>query len=208
MPQPDAGVTFREVMSGPFALGASDPLDGARAGLRAGSGMSLHARLTISDVQTFAGDAHHRGVLAGEIAFTPMASRLTVHDGMFQLFARSGGNQKLMVYRATFAHDGATYCFNGVKHVGAGSIVRSWSETTTLYTTLHAGADPSARVVGAGVLRLTPAAFVKQLVSFAPVNGGRLSQKALGFSRFFRFFAAELIDSYVAARLPGGKRRR
>ena len=205
MPPPDAGITFREVMSGPFALGVSDPLEGARAGFRARTGMSLHACLSVPDVKNFASDVHHQGVLDGDIAFAPMAPRLKVNDGLFQLFARSG-DEKLMVYRATFSHDGATYCFNGVKHVGARSIVHSWKETTTLYATLHAGTDPSGQVVGAGILRLTPAAFVKQLMSFKPVNGGRLSHKALGFSRFLMFFAGELIDTYVAAWLPAGKR--
>ena len=201
MPRADAGIRFREVMRGPFALGESDPREGARAGLRAGTELLLHASLSVPEVAQFASDSQHRGVLDGTIGFAPMASQLSVTDGAFQLFTR-GPDGKLMVYRATFAHRGAAYCFNGVKRLGAGGILHSWKETTTLYSTLHSGADPSGQVVGAGILRLSPAALVRQLGTFAPVRCGRLSERARGFSRFLAFFAGELIDTYVLHPFP------
>lgn len=197
MPHSDAGLTFREVMRGPFALGESHPPAGARAGVRARTELALHARLSIPDVKQFVADRGHRGALDGIVVFSPLAQELAVRGGFFQLFARSG-SEKLMVYRATFPHQGSTYCLNGVKHVGNRSVFHLWQETTTLHCTLHAGEDPSGEVVGAGILRLTASAFARQLLSFSALNGGGMSQRAEALSRFFVFFAGELLDTYVA----------
>lgn len=197
MPRPDAGLAFREIMRGPFALGESHPPAGEGAGLRARTELALHARLSIPDVEQFVSDRDHRGALDGSVAFAPLAPHLPVRDGFFQLFTRSG-REKSMVYRAMLTHEGVTYCLNGIKHVGNRSIFHSWQETTTLHCTLHAGDDPSGAVVGAGILRLTASAFARQLLSFSTLNGGGLSQRAKAFSRFFVFFAGELLDTYVA----------
>jgi hypothetical protein len=198
---PDAGICFREVMRGPFALGEVDPSGGERAGLRAGTELALHARLAIADVKGFVADAEHRGVLDGSVTFAPLGTDLPVRNGVFQLFTRVGASSlKQMVYRATFEHGGDAYTLHGAKHVGRQGMVHSWKETTTLYCTLHAGGDRSGRVVGAGVLRLTPAAFTTQLLSFGTVNGGGAIDRAGALSRFFLFFATELIDTYVKPR--------
>lgn len=197
MPRPDAGLTFREIMRGPFALGESRPPAGEHAGLRARTELALYARLSIPDVKQFVADTGHRGALDGTVVFAPLAPELRMRGGYFQLFTRSGTG-KLMVYRATVMHEGSPYCLNGVKHVGNRSVFRSWRETTTLHCTLHAGEDASGEVVGAGILRLTASAFARQLLSFSTLNGGGMSQRAEAFSRFFVFFAGELLDTYVA----------
>jgi len=58
-----SGVTFRETMEGPFALGVSDPEEGARKGQAAGTSLALHARIAVDDLDAgpFRGERRGRG---------------------------------------------------------------------------------------------------------------------------------------------------
>ncbi len=72
-----------------------------------------------------------------------------------------------------------------------------WSDTTTLYTTLHEGRDKSGKVIGAGVLSLG----VKQLADLVSTidvpNASSAREKLAAIEKFGRFFVGELWDSYV-----------
>jgi cholesterol oxidase len=193
-------------MRGPFALGETEPASGERAGRRAATELALHARLAIPDAKQFVRDPQHAGLLDGWVAFGPLGGDLPVRSGAFQLFTRNSGSaSKLMVYRAIVERGADAYCLDGAKHVGKRGIVHSWQETTTLHCRLHAGRTPSGPVVGAGILRLSPAAFASQLLSFGTVDGRGVMDRASALARFFLFFSRELIDSYV---LPRAARRR
>jgi cholesterol oxidase len=72
-----------------------------------------------------------------------------------------------------------------------------WRATTTLPCRLHAGADPSAPVVGAGILRLSPAAFAAQLLSFATLHATSIGDRLRARVVFLRLFSGELIDTYL-----------
>jgi len=193
-----AGVTFRETMSGGFALGETAPAAGERAGRTAGTQLVLRASLLIPRVKDFVADAAHRGMLDGSVSFGPLGTDLRASSGFFQLFtATDDPALKLMQYRMTFCRGAETYCLDGAKHVRRGSPLRGWSDTTTLSCRLHSGADESGPVVGAGILRLTPASFARQLISFRSVNGGTTGTQVGALVAFFNFFARELLDSYL-----------
>jgi hypothetical protein len=173
------GVAFRERMAGWFALGETDPAAGAAAGEAARSTLALEARVAIPDVRKFATDPQHAGDLV----------RLFV--------ASSDPDLKLMVYHVTFAGPGGDYCFDGQKLVRRHSMLHGWTDTTTLFGRLYSGADAAGTPVGAGVLRLTPSSFARQLLSFRTLDAPTVVDRTRALGGFFRFFAGELIDSYL-----------
>ena len=191
----DAGLRFSEIMSGRFALGTDDPESGARA---ASDHLVLQATLTIDNMERFLRDRSHEGSLVGAVTFPALGSAIPSVDGRFNLFApTSDPDLKLMVYRLTFAARDEVYTLHGEKHVRRGSMLRGWPDTTTLRCRLHAGADTTGAVRGAGILRINPAGFARQLVSFRTVNGSSAGARAHAMVGFLSFFSRELLDSYL-----------
>jgi hypothetical protein len=194
------GITFRETMAGPFALGANEPTAGAEFGRDAGTTLTMHATVTVHDVQHFVTDPEHRGELIGEIDFAPLGAGIPARSGTFKLFSPSG-NAKLkhMVYELGFDHGGKRYYLAGKKEVRDDLGIDLLSDTTTLLTRLHEGTDATGPVVGAGVLRLDMGDFAKLLSTVRPVGARSVAEGAEAVMTFSRFFAAQLADSYGGA---------
>jgi hypothetical protein len=197
-------IAFHEVMRGGFAQRAQDPAAGEREGTRAGSILTLHASAEIPDVGAFVRDPDHTGRLHGTVTFSPIGADATPALGLFRLFAPSTDSDlKLMIYRVTFEARGSQYCLDGAKHVRRRSVLRAWGDTTTLSCRLHEGPDTTAAVAGAGILRLTPMAFARQLASFR-TPGAHGVGSVMVVARFLAFFSGELLDSYVMPRRRTG----
>jgi cholesterol oxidase len=192
------GVAFRERMAGWFALGETDPAAGAAAGEAARSTLALEARVAIPDVRKFATDPQHAGDLGGAVTFAPLGASMPVTSGYVRLFvASSDPDLKLMVYHVTFAGPGGDHCFDGQKLVRRHSMLHGWTDTTTLFGRLYSGPDAAGTPVGAGVLRLTPSSFARQLLSFRTLDALTVVDRTRALGGFFGFFAGELIDSYL-----------
>jgi cholesterol oxidase len=191
------GITFDETMAGPFALGVDEPAAGAKAGRDAGTRLAMHATVSVPDLDAFLADSQHAGQLKGRVDFAPLGQGLAAPSGVFKLFAPSRKpGLKYMVYELAFEHDGKPHYLAGRKHVHDDPGVDLWTDTTTLYTTLHAGPDAKAPVAGAGVLRLDMGDFLK-LMSTIKVTGTRSAKdRAAAVSTFGRFFMGELWDVY------------
>jgi len=191
-----AGLSFREMMAGGFAIGETDPIAGARKGRAAAQALELHVAVVIGSVATFAADADHRGRLEGHIRFSPLGGDLSSSDGLVQLFSRSvAGQSKRMIYQLAVNSPRGPLYFAGEKHVGDQSLLHAWQETTTLFCRMHEGSSTEGAVIGAGVLRLSAWQFARQLGSFRS-PGASAGAGALAMARFGRFFAGELIDTY------------
>ena len=185
-------------MTGGFALGATDPAEGARAGARAGTPLTLDVRVTLADVAAFVADPEHTAALTGTLTFPPLGAALTGRTGHAKLFVgTSDPALKLMAYRLVVQKDGQPYCLDGAKQVRRAPVWHGWRATTTLPCRLHAGPDPSAPVAGAGVIRLSPMAFVAQLLSFAAVHATSIGDRVRARIVFLRFFSRELVDTYL-----------
>ncbi len=192
------GVAFRERMAGWFALGETDPAAGAAAGEAARSTLALEARVAIPDVRKFATDPQHAGDLGGAVTFAPLGASMPVTSGYVRLFvASSDPDLKVMMYHVTFAGPGGDHCFDGQKLVRRHSMLHGWTDTTTLFGRLYSGPDAAGTPVGAGVLRLTPSSFARQLLSFRTLDAPTVVDRTRALGGFFRFFAGELIDSYL-----------
>ena len=104
-----------------------------------------------------------------------------------------------MSYRMPLeAPDGSRYYLHGFKHIRDDEGFDLWSDTTTLFVTVHGGEDDSAPVLGRGVLRIRPGDFARQLRTFTVTNAGTLRQRLRAATDFGRFFAGALYDTYLS----------
>lgn len=205
MQEETLGLTFREVMTGGFALGETDPAAGVTQGTAAGTKLALHATVLIDDLDRFLAEPDHPGRLAGSIDFAPFGGTCTGSTGVFNLFNPSGQpDLKLMVYELGFSHGGKDYYLAGQKDMRNDSVLQMWRQTTTLYTTLHAGTDKSGSVVGAGVLSLGMTDLIAMLGTVHATNSTSTAQQADAIARFGRFFLGQLWDSYGGHLLRAG----
>jgi predicted acylesterase/phospholipase RssA len=201
MREPGIGVSFRETMAGAFALDTTDPDAGAAAGTVAGTALAMHATIHIEDIAAFVADPAHGAGLTGHIDFAPFGRAIPAESGKFGLFTPTDDpNLKYMVYELGFRHQGKSYYLAGRKHVRIGAPWKLWGETTTLYTTLHAGTDTSGPVVGAGLLRLGMAELLKLLTTVSASNAPTAGQSAGAVWQFFRFFTVGLVRTYLLRR--------
>lgn len=199
MHDPTPGLTFREMMHGPFALGETQPDAGRAAGSRDGHRLALHATIEVDDLERFLNDPDHPGRLTGSVDFTPFGEGLPGGEGVFKLFsAGDAPGSKRMVYELPFEHDGVTYCVAGEKHVRDDPGFDLWSDTTTLYTRLHRGTGRAAPVVGAGVLRLGVEDLVRLVSTMRATHAEGLGEQTRVLGRFGRFFLGQLWDTYAS----------
>ena len=196
------GVTFRETMTGGFALGESDPREGERKGRADGTMLALHANVAIPDLDRFISDPEHLGELSGSIEFGPFGGRIPGANGVFNLFSPSDApKMKLMVYELGFEHEGKQYYLAGRKEVRDDPGFDVLSDTTTLYTTLHEGTDRTGPVAGAGVLSLGMGDLAA-LTRTIRVTGTRSRrEQAAALASFGRFFVGELWDTHLGKAL-------
>ena len=197
-PGPTVSLAFQETMFGGFALGETDPAAGRAKGASAGTDLKLHASISIEDLDRFIAESSHAGGLGGSVDFSPLGTGLLGTSGVFNLF--EPGDQpglKLMVYELGFAARGTPYYLAGRKLVRRHPLRDLWHDTTTLYATLHAGADASGDVLGAGILRLDAEALLRMVASFRVGHVSSALRRAEALARFGRFFLGELWDAYA-----------
>ena len=193
------GFTFREKMSGGFALGETDPVAGAKAGEAAGNTFTMHATINIDDLQAFMSDSNHNGSITGSIDFAPLGLNLPSTSGVFNLFSPTGDTKmKYMVYELGFnTSDGKPYYMAGHKDVKDAPLTDMWKATTTLYTQLHQGTDKTGPVVGAGVLTLGMTDLLAMIPTMHAVNAASPEQAAETVAKFGKFFLGEIWETYV-----------
>jgi cholesterol oxidase len=172
------GLSFNEVMSGSVA-----------------GAITLRAAIAVDDIDAFLADPNHRGDLTAVIDWLPFGTGMT-GAGVFELFKPTADPKlKLMVYACRFEHQGSSYYFDGAKRVRSHSIFHLWSDTTTLYTNIHVGADASGEIVASGALTLGLPQLAKMILTFKTHPAGSSGFKTL--MAFGGFFLAQLWDSYV-----------
>lgn len=191
------GITFQETMEGWFALDEIDPQAGVRKGCTEGTRLTMHASITIKNIDQFIADETHAGKLCGTIDFPPVGNDLKATAGVFNLFSPAGEpGLKYMIYGLSFEHGGKQRYLSGKKYVRNEPEFDLWVDTTTLYTKLHDGPDADAAVIGVGVLRLDLVDFMK-IISTLRVTGVKsASGKAKAIAKFGQFFMGELWDTY------------
>ncbi|WP_416307906.1 patatin-like phospholipase family protein [Neptunicella sp. SCSIO 80796] len=192
------GINFRETMSGNFSLGATEPDKGAEKGKIDKTELAMHASIFIRDLDGFVADPDHQGEIHGCIDFAPLGIGLPTYSGRFNLFSPTEDpDLKIMVYELGFTVAGQSYYLAGRKNIKDDPGFDLWTDTTTLFTTLHLGKDASAPVVGAGILTLGIKELTKLVASMNVSNADNLKHKLSAYTKFGQFFMGELWDSYA-----------
>jgi hypothetical protein len=196
------GLRFSEVMSGMITMGVIDPVAGYHND--AAIAMRLHATVTLPNLPAFIRDPNHKGhwraagsipVLGGDID--------AVGDGDFGLFrraVRAGKGVRELVYDTAIAVGDQHYTVRGRKYVEPAPPWRLWPATTTLYVQLFPAAGQSGEPVAAGVLRLTPGSFLRQLVTMRVIGDFGLFDRCVQRLSFYRFFVTSLANTYLKGR--------
>lgn len=193
MTEPAPDLTFRETMSGPLALGATDPVAGAHQGKD--TPFTMHCTISVDDMDAFVRDATHSARLVAHVSYPPFGEDIPVRQGSFNLF-RSGDDPrtKLMTYGLRFEAGGKEYYLEGSKTIHDDKGPDLWKDTTRLYSQLHEGGDARGPVVGAGVLKLGVGELLKLIGSMRSAREGTEGVGAI--ARFGRFFLGTLWDIY------------
>lgn len=208
-------VEFTEEMKGWVTLGETDPDEGARRARALGHALMFHLTITAAGLDDFVADAGHEGTARGYVRSDLLGGELPVERGWFNLFVddgetggRAAAPTREMRYRLWLRDaSGAPLTLYGFKTVRNDPGLDIWTDTSTLRTTLlrgHVGPDDDGDVIGAGVLRIKPLDFAKQLTTFradreAPVRS---------LARFGGFFVGSLWRLYrpsVTGRRDGGR---
>jgi len=192
------GLSFDEVMQGGFAMGSTDPLAGEKQGNAQGSKLIMRAAIAIDDLDRFFQDPEHQGTLSGTIDFAPLGKGLHSNKGVFKLFSPGAApGERWMVYELGFSFNDKPYYLAGKKIIPKESGTGILPETTTLYTTLHAGSDTTGAVVAAGTLHLGPKELSDLLKTIHASNTTSTFESVQAVAKFLKFFLGEVWHSFL-----------
>jgi predicted acylesterase/phospholipase RssA len=195
-------LSFTEEMTGFAAAGTTDPQEGHDRGKQAQQ--RFHVKLTISmdDVDRFITDPRHEASVSGQVESPLLGGRRQVDRGTFNLLVHDDDpSRKQMLYRLFCqGADGQPRTISGRKTISDDEGLDAWPDTTTLHTRVYAGlvdaaAEAQAVPEAAGIIRIEPVAFLRQLTTFraeGPTLGDRLS----AINRFGVLFMGKLWDVY------------
>ncbi len=194
-------VEFTEQMKGFLALGETDPMTGYSRARLLNHRFSFELTITVPDVERFLADEDHPGTAAGAVRCELLGGRLPVERGWFNLFVGTAEvATREMCYRLWFRDlAGAPATLYGFKTVRNDPGFDLWRDTSTLYVTLLKGHVPpggEGDVLGAGMLRILPRDFARQLTTFRA--DGRSPVRSL--RQFGTHFARTLLDTYGPVR--------
>jgi cholesterol oxidase len=194
---------FTETMTGHVALGETDPQRGYEQGRRDGTVLTFRLTISTDDVDRFVREPAHQGVAEGWVECEALGGRLPVEHGEFNLFVEVSPRVRTMHYRLWFADTaGHPLTLRAHKTVTDDPGVDAWADTTTLFTEILIGHvvpadDAGATVTAAGILRIKPLHFARQLTTFR-TTGGSVRDRAGGMASFGSFFMGQLWRVYAA----------
>lgn len=196
-------VRFTEQMKGYLSLGATDPLAGWREARLLGHRCMFELTIEVPDVASFVESGDRPGTAVGYVRCELLGGRLPVERGWFNLFvATSAAGTREMRYRLWLRDlAGAPVTLYGFKEVRDDPGMDVWKDTSTLYITLLKGHVPpgeEGEVIGAGLLRILPQDFARQLTTFRAGGKG----PAASMAAFGAFFGKSLRDVYLAPAAP------
>ncbi len=201
------GIQFTEKMAGYFSVNTTDSYEhGFEQGKANGSPMEFILTITSDDLDDMLVNPQHQARLAGTVTASALSPNpLAVSDGTFNLFVDNpqSVDTRNMWYRMRLtSEEGQNFFFEGFKTVDDTSMLHAWQQTTTLYVTVHEGIAADKRVLGKGILRIAPADFARQMTTMKVPNATSLSQRVDAVTRFGKFFAGVLWQSYGGVLAP------
>lgn len=194
------GVQFTETMRGFFSLGDTDFEDAARQGRERGSRLEFTVTVSSDDLETMLRSPEHKADLYGTVTAPALSDEpLSVTNGTFGLLTVDPDEvraRRMTYHMPLRAPDGRSWHLHGFKRVHDDKGFDVWSDTTTLFVTVHEGDDPQGPVVGRGILRIQARDFAKQMRTFRITHAGSIGRRLKAAADFGRFFAGSLYDTY------------
>ncbi len=196
---------FTEMMTGHVTLGETDPKRGYDQGRRDGTEFTFRLTISTDDVDRFVREPAHRGQARGWVECEALGGRLPVERGVFNLFVEDSPRVRTMHYLLWFSDlAGHPLTLRAHKTVSDEPGLDAWADTTTLFSQVlvghvehDAGAASGATVTAAGILRIKPLHFARQLTTFR-TSGGSVRERADGLATFGSFFMGQLWRVYAA----------
>jgi cholesterol oxidase len=196
-PPPDStALTFTETIGGFVGVGESDPIAGEQVGRVQRNRLSVRFTIEVDGLKRFLVDPDHPANVRGTVTGGIVGGTQRVERGTFGQFVYAGDpSRRRMIYSVWFKDgSGERFRLDGEKHVP--DVLRRfhpWRDTTTLFTRLVHEGDDHEEVVAAGVLAISPFAFLRQLLTFR-ASGGRRPTLLL---RYFAFFLGVCVRVYL-----------
>lgn len=189
-------------MAGHVAFGESDFARGRLRGRATDTKLLFHLTIETPAIDEFVADASHEAVATGWVRCHALGGRRVVERGRFNLFVETEDpGERRMLYRLHFRDGvGSPLTLVGHKVIANDRGFDLWPDTTTLFTQLlsghvEAGDDDEAPSVAAGILRITPFSFARQLTTFRARGAGAAGNVG-ALIRFGRLFLGELWRIY------------
>jgi cholesterol oxidase len=185
---------FTEEMAGFFLPRAPACDTGYENGRAEHSSLMFHLTIGSADVGALLKDPGHVAPARGWIEAPRLgAGRLPVERGTFNLFIPGRKPGRLAMHYCLWFLDGTgePRTLLGVKDVGNDPGFDLWKDTTSLAVQIldgHVDDGKRARVLGRGILLISPSMFARQLRSFRG--------DPVGVARFGAFFALRLFLEY------------
>ncbi|PRQ06720.1 GMC oxidoreductase [Enhygromyxa salina] len=206
-PSPPAGIgiSFTERMAGFLAPAGPDTTHASAhdQGKQAGNRFAFVLTLVTEDLDATLRDPGKRMHLDGVIEAPWLSpTPLQVSNGRFALLSSDPDHLDTtnMIYEMQLtADDGRSWAFRGVKYVHDDPGPDLWRDTTTLRVVLTEIPHPggAAPQVFRGLLRIAVSDFAKQLTTMAVTGTEDPVERLHAKTRFGRFFAGELFDTYA-----------
>ena len=201
------GLRFTETMRGYFSTKVKDDYQqAAEEGRQSCSRFQFTLTIGAADLDKALSDPGHPFTIVGTAEAAALSQRpLTVTEGAFSLLEKNDGavGGRNMIYRMEMRSDeGRTFYFEGIKIIHHGSAGALWPETTTLYVTVYDGASSASPVLGKGILRISAEDFMRQLTTIQVTGAQDNRQRLDALTRFGKFFAGALWDTYGGVIAP------
>lgn len=196
------GIRFTERMHGWFSTdGAEDFDEAARLGKAANSPFEFTVTVICADLERTIKEESHSGRIVGSVTAPALSPQpLTISQGQFNLFVIDPdevGVRKMRYRMRLTSDEGHAYWFDGYKVVRDDpGLFDPWTDTSTLYITVHDGTDQQAPVVGRGVLTIGKRDLMRQLTTMEVTNAANRRQRLKGQAQFGRYFAGTMFDTY------------
>lgn len=195
------GIRFTERMRGHAATGATGDYEAAaREGIATGSTLEFTLTIVSNDLAGMIASPEHAARLYGSVTAPALsAAPMVVSEGQFQLFTQDADDAatRYMRYRMRLSsQEGRAYFLDGFKRVRDDAGIDLWTDTTTLFVTVHQGEDATGAVAARGILKIHPTDFAKQLTTMHVLNARGTIERLKAMASFGRFFAGALFDTY------------
>ena len=197
-----AGIHFTETMVGYFSakVTSEDYQKAVEIGEKEDSTFEFTVTIISDDLEQMLQDQQHEARIVGT-ASAPSLSKtdLTVTEGVFNLLVEHPDKPetRLMRYQMKLSsHEGTDYYLDGFKEIRDDPGFDLWSDTTTLYITIHKGENKEGAVLGRGILKIRPTDFMRQMRTLKITNTNSMVQYLSYNARFGKFFAGRLFDTF------------